>query len=119
MKRFRLLLLCALTCAPGTAGAAEQGATGAIVCPVNASMTEALAAKEIRRYVYLRTGSLLPIAEKIPPAGGGMSIVVASRDRAILKTPPADGKLAAALAALKPQHYLLKTVVLDARAGPR
>ena len=115
MKRCRLLLLCALTCAPGAAGAAEQDATGAIVCPGDASMTEALAAKEVRRYVYLRTGKLLPIIGKIPPAGGGVSIVVASRDRAILKTPAAEGKLAAVVAALKPQHYLLKTVVRSGR----
>ena len=33
-----------------------------IVCPKTASFAEKLAAKEIRRYVYLRSGELLPIA---------------------------------------------------------
>ena len=35
----------------------------AVVCPADAPARVKLAAKEIRRYVYLRTGTLLPIAE--------------------------------------------------------
>ena len=35
-----------------------------IVCPPGAPANVQLAAKEIRRYVYLRTGKLLPVAEK-------------------------------------------------------
>ena len=34
-----------------------------IVCPSDASAQQKLAAKEVRRYVYLRPGTLLPIAE--------------------------------------------------------
>ena len=48
-----------------------------IVCPPAAPANVQLAAKEIRRYVYLRTGNLLPVAEtgrgivlKIDPAFG-------------------------------------------------
>lgn len=37
---------------------------GAIVCPADAPPNLRLAAKEVRRYVYLRTGNLLPIASK-------------------------------------------------------
>lgn len=33
-----------------------------IVSPKDASIQETLAAREIRRYVYLRTGKLLPIS---------------------------------------------------------
>lgn len=34
-----------------------------IVCPADAPANVKLAAKEIRRYVYLRTGELMPIAD--------------------------------------------------------
>ena len=37
-------------------------ASAVIVCPKTASFAEKLAAKEIRRYVYFRSGELLPIA---------------------------------------------------------
>ena len=60
-----LLILLALSMAPAQT----------IVCPSRAPANMRLAAKEIRRYVYLRTGKLLPVAEigkgillKIDPA---------------------------------------------------
>ena len=40
---------------------AESAAPVAIVCDQGVSFAEKLAAKEVRRYVYLRTGKLLPI----------------------------------------------------------
>lgn len=40
----------------------------AVVCPAEAPVNVKLAAREIRRYVYLRTGELLPLAE----TGGGI-----------------------------------------------
>ena len=43
-----------------------------IVCPPDASGNVQLAAKEIRRYVYLRTGTLLPIAE----TGQGIALMI-------------------------------------------
>lgn len=55
-----------------------------IVCPPDAPANVKLAAKEIRRYVYLRTGELLPIAE----SGEGI----------VLKVDPT----------LAPQNYRLK-----------
>lgn len=39
-------------------------ASGVIVCPREAPANVKLAAKEVRRYVYLRTGKFLPIAAK-------------------------------------------------------
>jgi hypothetical protein len=42
------------------------------VCPADAPANVKLAAKEIRRYVYLRTGKLLPMAE----SGQGMALKV-------------------------------------------
>jgi alpha-L-rhamnosidase len=41
--------------------AAAPASAGSIVCPADAPANVKLAAKEIRRYVYLRTGKLLPI----------------------------------------------------------
>ena len=50
-----------MSLATATAAAATV-AGGNIVCPADAPPNVKLAAKEIRRYVYLRTGKLLPIA---------------------------------------------------------
>jgi hypothetical protein len=53
-----------------------------IVSPAGASGLEQLAAREVRRYFYLRTGKVLPIvtSDTAPAAG---AIVVARRDRAV------------------------------------
>jgi hypothetical protein len=83
----------------------------AIVCADGASPAEKLAAKEIRRYVYLRTGTLLPLASSQTPAGS--LIVVCTKDR-LSETgvlPQADvAKLAAEVRDLAPQQYRLKTL---------
>jgi len=75
------------------------------------SYAEALAAKEIRRYIYLRTDELLSIVK----SDGGIAdisfIAVAEKDRDIVKKlTEADGKIKAIVAGLKPQEYLIKTV---------
>ncbi len=72
-------------------GQAASAAT-VIVCPKSAPFAERLAAKEIRRYVYLRCGDLLPIAAEAGKGG----------DTIVLKTDPALGA----------EDYQLKT------AGP-
>ena len=46
----------------------NQAFAQTIICPPDAPPNVKLAAKEIRRYVYLRTGELLPIGT-ISPAG--------------------------------------------------
>ncbi len=80
-----------------------------ILTPPNASGLETLAAREVRRYLYLRTGRLAPILQaqpgQTPPAG---AIVVARKDRPLAAA--ADPSLKSALAALRPQQYLLKTI---------
>ena len=53
MKQITTILLLAI---------ASVASADVIVCPPNAPSNVKLAAKEIRRYVYLRTGELLPIA---------------------------------------------------------
>ena len=48
--------------AVGPVFAGAMGAKCGIVIPGEASYMERLAAKEVRRYLYLRTGELLPVA---------------------------------------------------------
>jgi len=60
-----------------------------IVCPKTASFAEKLAAKEIRRYVYLRSGELLPI----------VGVTSDDTDAIVLKTDPT----------LSADEYQLKT----------
>ena len=86
-----------------------------IVEPAGTELPEHLAAKEIRRYLYLRTGH--PV--EIVPAGSekplGTCIVVGHKGRpivdAIVKGTP---QLAESVRSLRPQQYLLKTVSPDA-----
>jgi hypothetical protein len=90
------------------AGAGEQPPR-TIIVPQGASYAEMLAAKEVRRYVYLRTGQLLPIVEglKTLPEGGDL-IVVATENRRL----PDDIARASRFRRLKvlPQQYLLETI---------
>jgi len=52
------------TGSPGRAALGKaRGGASAVVCPPGAPRNVRLAAQEVRRYVYLRTGKLLPIAE--------------------------------------------------------
>jgi len=46
-----------------------QDVAAHIVCPAGAGVRAKLASQEIRRYAYLRTGELLPIAATLPEAG--------------------------------------------------
>jgi hypothetical protein len=63
--------------APVRASAAEQ-APSVIAIRHNASQLELLAANEVRRYVYLRTGKVLPVKKG---RTGGDRIVLSCRDR--------------------------------------
>jgi hypothetical protein len=77
----------------------------AVVSPAGVSPLEAFAAREVRRYVYVRTGRLLPIEA----AARGPAIVVARRDRPALRA-LADATLVARLDRLAPQERLLVSV---------
>ena len=70
---------------------------------------ETLAAREVRRYVYLRTGRLLPM--RTEPKGAlakGNLILVARKDRPLVRS-GADAPRLASLDSLAPQSYWLKT----------
>ena len=60
---------------PGPALAVEHP-PAAVVGPATAGDAERLAAEEIRRYVYLRTGSLLPVVSALPEAGNWIALAV-------------------------------------------
>lgn len=88
-----------------------------IVCPHNTTLLEQLAAKEVRRYVYLRTGKVPPIVEsdETLPSRAQL-IVIGQKDRPIVKTLAANDKtFARNLAQLEPQQYLIKTVLWKKR----
>ena len=72
-----------------------------VVISKDASPTERLAAQEVRRYVYVRSGQLLPIADTVPAAG---NIVVTRKGAANLPKEIAD-----AARNLGPEQYILKT----------
>ena len=72
-----------------TAVSAAPNPPAAVVCPAKAGFSEHLAAREIRRYVYLRTGQLLPIVPNRPARGDTITLTVEP--------------------ALGPQTYSLKT----------
>jgi len=87
-----------------------------IVEPQNAAGPERLAAREIRRYLYLRTGELVPIVSARNGLPSGGSIVLGHKDQPLVKTVArSDAQVAAAVAALAAQQYLLKTLPQDSR----
>jgi hypothetical protein len=108
----RLLGLPALTCLLVNLCPAGPQHDGVITTPPNASWAESLAAREVRRYVFLRTGRLLDIATRDRMFAGQGGIVVATKSHAPTLAATLDPVLAASLASLQPQEYRLKTVNL-------
>jgi hypothetical protein len=82
----------------------------AVVCPRSAPFAENLAAKEIRRYVYLRSGRLLPLENDLPQPGKECLIVVAAKDQPLVAGLLGDAKLREAVRRLAAEQYILKTI---------
>ena len=82
-----------------------------IVSPEDASWAENLAAREVRRYIYLRTGQLLPIVHRAAADKTADSIIVARKDRALVSG-TGDAEFTSALSAVPAQGYWLKTLPL-------
>lgn len=77
----------------------------AIIAPAEPSYAEALAARELRRYFYVRSGKLLPIGwGKAPP---GPAIVVGSKVRPAVQTAAAGTPWQLTFASLHAEEYLL------------
>ncbi len=116
MRKTRFLLAVLLAAVAGcykarlTSG--QQEAPITIVYSSQASGVERLAAKEIRRYLYLRTGKLLPIVRYSRNLDFKTGLIVIGRkDRDIIKRiPDKNAVLTSSITALKPQHYQIKTL---------
>lgn len=82
-----------------------------IVTPRNASWLETLAAKEVRRYVYARTGRLAPLvsADTAVPVRGD-ALVVARRDRPVIGSLLRSASQQATLKGLAAEGFWLKSV---------
>ena len=76
VRNVRLLVLGVLCVFVTWTARVESATPTAVVCAKDAAAAEKLAAKEVRRYVYLRTGHLLPIVEepKAAPQGGVITV---------------------------------------------
>ena len=100
-----LLMACSLPAAQ------EAKSATVLVDAPDAGLQERLATREIRRYAYCRTGTLLPVSQALP--NGKDAIVVATKDRAIIASVVGDATLKGTIAELQPQQYLLKTCSQD------
>ena len=108
---FTLLIL--ISCHTLEAGVSDVS----IISSRNATIAERLAAKEIRRYLYLRTGKLLPIVQRKNKLPSKTSlIVVGQKDCPVVKAlSDKDKKLAFAVDSLEPQQYLIKRITFRKR----
>lgn len=80
-----------------------------IIISTNSSLKEKLAAKEIRRYIYLRTGELLPIisTDKVT-LNSNNSILICTKDRSIIEK--LDSSIKKEIEELSNQEYLIRTI---------
>ncbi len=104
MPRFLPLLIAATLLLTCTAKAQSPQ----IAISRSASGLETLAAREVSRYLYLRTGVMPKIAQTDGPTRGP-AIVIARKDRDLTRA-ASVGAVGFQIAALQPQHYLLKTL---------
>ena len=116
MRKTRFLLAVLLAAVAGcykarlTSG--QQEAPITIVYSSQASGTERLAAKEIRRYLYLRTGKLLPLLQRDdkPSSANGL-IIIGQKDRRIIQNLlQKNPTLKTSVSFLKSQQYKIKTL---------
>ncbi len=102
MRLRTLLALCFMASAAFCCMTAEANSKSdtVIVCPASASPLQQYAAKEIRRYAYLRTGQLLRIAGE---ASDMSDAIVVARENV-------SAPLQATFKELKAEEYWLKTI---------
>jgi hypothetical protein len=95
----------------GCSAVAAHAKEAVILSPRDASPLEGLAAREVRRYIYLRTQRLLPIISNPGAAQKADVILVARKDRALIKNAAAGASdVAVSLDGLSAQNYWLKTI---------
>ena len=107
-----LIVLMLTGCQRLQSNEAEQAGRAIIVISPEASALERLAAKEVRRYLYLRTGRLLPVilCNSSPPSKSTL-IVIGQKSRPAIKTLiDGNNEFTASIASLEAQQYVLKTI---------
>jgi hypothetical protein len=110
-KKSYALFACAVLTGTLLTGCARQGDGDRdlkIVGPARSSPREALAAREVRRYLYLRTGVLVPIVETDRIPAGAAGIVIARKGNPLIAD-ATDEPTRKAVENLGPESYLLKT----------
>ncbi|MBN2581215.1 MAG: hypothetical protein JXB10_19695 [Pirellulales bacterium] len=115
-RRWFVLLVYGILLTVPPASARAEGPQ-AVRCAPDASYAERLAAREVRRYFYLRTGRLLPITTEAKSPSSGEMFVVGAKQRACVLSLLADADPAVkkAVEGLQPEQYLVKTLVVDGR----
>ncbi len=110
MMRMLSLAAAVWVCSLPLSADSARGAPAEIVCDGQASSLERLAAQEIRRYIYLRTGALLDI--RTPPAADAAAewIVVGRKDRELVTHAVPDGHVSGLLDRLSAEQHALQTV---------
>jgi len=104
------IILGAIASLSGTAVGATSKATPTIICPVGASSLETLAARETQRYMYLRTGNLLPIVSGTKAELDGDAVVIGQKSRDLFVGMSDDANLSTSVRALGPEEYTLRTI---------
>jgi hypothetical protein len=107
-----IFLMAIASCQKAKLASAQKETPITIAYSSQASGVERLAAKEIRRYLYLRTGKLLPIVRYSRNLDFETGLIVIGRkDRDIIKRiQDKNAVLTSSLTALKPQQYQIKTL---------
>lgn len=105
-----LAAICVLLIFPNTA-LADISDSLRIVYPKKSSYEERLAAKEVRRYLYLRTNSYVPIVHSQKASTQSDLILIAGKDKVLSEDSLKDNpKLKRIINSLRPQQFLLRTV---------
>lgn len=104
-----MFVLAVLGCTFGVLRA-ESAESTTVIRTKSAPFAERLAAKEVRRYIYLRTGNLLPILDDLPGKVNVGLIVVGAKDRPAVQSLLSDAKLKVTIDGLTSEQYAIKTL---------
>lgn len=96
----------------GTAMPAAAEENAIIVYPKDSALTELGSAREIRRYLYLRTNRYVPVtAAERRPLQKAVLILVGQKDKPLVRQViENDTELGSTVASLQPQEFKLKTI---------
>jgi hypothetical protein len=108
-------ILLALACRMPDSDVRAASRSMIIVAPSKAEALEHLAAREIRRYLYLRTGQLTPIiqTDRRAPRTASLIVVGQKSQPLVRRLLGEDGKLASRVRSLAPQQYVLKKTTFN------